>query len=795
MTVQIPAETPFYRPDGSAVLYAGVPAALGVDLSTVQEEGPPIPVNTAGRVYEQRILDGQGAILLTITGANGAAGRVTFTFTPENGTTLLPPGDVVAKDLTHQVGELTGNGFQPLLVGPLAIRRLRRGMPATVLQLQAGLDVVVVRYEGAPGPTLLETLIASGDLAEDADEADLLALLRAPVLSSGEAALTAITTARGQAVTAVQQQQTTSVNAVTTAAGAAVDQAIPAALAQQIAASAAGPAGGLFVAVQAGVGAVSAQQVTSVNAVAAREGQAITAVQQQQTTSVNAVAAQGATSIGAVTTEGNTQVARVAATPASGMYQTKAAGDAAGLATGVHFIVPGASGSGFLVYRVTGAGTSVLVNTLADMATINTALPTLDEDDELATIEAMYNRMCRQYDGLPEAAIGIGCVAQSRGSKRLTAVSGMGPPNSFMPSGGAYAVGLAYNASNALWQGLPSEFATRVQFQETGGEGPLGGFAWGVSGYFDEVSVFSAAVGARTVAVLTNDSGPYANESAAMDNLCRLSIAAGKKPCPVILPDQSEADATGGADLAVWTAATVRAWEVRQWRAAVACGRPDWIAPVIASQQMQMSNTADKDQLILEAQLAAAARVRRAVVIPTNHISHTSDRVHPDSPGMYEIGQMKAHVFIQMHFHGRLPHYPEVIAARFSGSTVTLTWNQDMTRDAAFDYGTLLNADFLDGYGLIDNGTWRRVTSATTVGRITTLGLAAPITGTAAQQVLYIGCQPTTSTLTSGSAYRSGHIIRATDQAAGNDNFNSMRQAFAHKRWARMQRFAQVQAA
>ena len=698
-------------------------------------------------------------------------------------------GDVPAAELDANFEALaTAIDTKSAAARDAAVDLVRGDVPVELDTLEKlGVQVSIAREDASSARTTAEQ---SADDLNAAVTGGLAQISNAGLAVTGVGGT--IDVREGQAITAVAGQQTTSVNVVAAAGAAVTAPGGPIDVREDAALSAIATREGQ--AIDAG-GAIDVREDAALAAVATREGQAITAVAGQQTTSVNAVAAQQATSTAAVVTEGNTQVARVAATPASGMYVSKAAGDAAGLATDAHFIVPAAPGSGFLVYRDTGAGTSVLVNTLADMTTINTALPTLDEDDELATIEAMYNRMCRQYDGLPEAAVGIGSVAQSRGSKRLAAVSGMGPPNSFMPVGGAYAVGLAYNASNALWQGLPSEFATRVQFQETGGEGQLGGFAWGVSGYFDEVSVFSGAVGARTVAVLTNDSGPYANESAAMDNLCRLAIAAGKKPCPVILPDQSEADATGGTDLAVWTAATVRAWEVRQWRAAVACGRPDWIAPVIASQQMQMSNTADKDQLILEAQLAAAARVRRAVVIPTNHISHTSDRVHPDSPGMYEIGQMKAHVFIQMHFHGRLSHYPEVIAARFAGSTVTLTWNQDMTRDAAFDYGTLLDVNFLDGYGLIDNGTWRRVTSATTVGRITTLGLAAPITGTAAQQVLYIGCQPTTSTLTSGSAYRSGHIIRATDQAAGNDNFNSMRQAFAHKRWARMQRFAQVQAA
>ncbi len=326
MTVQIPAETPFYRPDGSAVLYAGVPAALGIDLTTVQEEGPPIPVVLTGRVYEQRILDGQGAVLLTITGVNGSAGRVTFTFTPDHGTTLLPPGDVVAKDLTHQVGELTGDGFQPLLAGPLAIRRLRRGMPATVLQLQTGLDIVVVRYEGAPGPTLLETLIASGDLAEDADEADLLALLQNPATIAGQAVLTAIGVAGQAAVTAVGDQQTTSVAAVAGAVGVAVAAQVPPAVAGAVAASAAGPDGALYVATQAGATAVEAAGTTQTGLVNTAGGTQVAAVEAAGTTQTGLVNTAGGTQVAAVEAAGTTQAGLVNTTGGTQVSAVEAAG-------------------------------------------------------------------------------------------------------------------------------------------------------------------------------------------------------------------------------------------------------------------------------------------------------------------------------------------------------------------------------------------------------------------------------------------------------------------------------------
>lgn len=198
MTMQIPAEGPFYRADGSFLGYVDVAATLKVDLVSTQEDGPALPQDLTGRVFLQRILDGEGAILLEVYGVNavdGLAHRVAFPLTQADTRTLLPTGGVAARDLTHVVGEVTVGGFDQLYSASWSLRRLRRGMPATVMQMEPNAGVVLVRYAGAPPLSLLEELIASGDLAEDATHDDLVDWLQDPANDAAQAALTAIAAA------------------------------------------------------------------------------------------------------------------------------------------------------------------------------------------------------------------------------------------------------------------------------------------------------------------------------------------------------------------------------------------------------------------------------------------------------------------------------------------------------------------------------------------------------------------------------------------------------------------------
>lgn len=289
MTAQIPAEGPFYRADGSFLGYVGVAATLKVDLVATQESGPPEPQDLTGRVFLQRILDGEGQTLREIYGINGVDGiahRIAFPLTEADDLALLPTGGAVARDLTYAMGEVTIGGFDQIYSAPFALRRVRRGMPSTVLQLEPNVGIVLVRYAGAPPLSLLEELIASGDLAEDATHEDLVTWLQNPANDAGQTVLQQIAAA-GLAVTAedgtIDQKAATIIadeGLLDTEARSRVAAEAQSQVAGKVAESAAAD-GDLFVAVAAGVQAVATregQAVSAGGAIDRREDEALTAV-------------------------------------------------------------------------------------------------------------------------------------------------------------------------------------------------------------------------------------------------------------------------------------------------------------------------------------------------------------------------------------------------------------------------------------------------------------------------------------------------------------------------------------
>ena len=176
MTSQVAAELPFYSQDGSFLGYAGYAASLVLELTQAQDAGPLVAQNLDGRLFEQRVMTQEGETLLTITGFNRPAGQVVFKMTSAESLTLLA-SDAVARDLVHLVAEVTEEGLTPLLQAPFALRRVRPGLGAVVLKLEPTEGVVMVRYAGAPPLTLLQEMIALGQLPEGATDDDLLDLV------------------------------------------------------------------------------------------------------------------------------------------------------------------------------------------------------------------------------------------------------------------------------------------------------------------------------------------------------------------------------------------------------------------------------------------------------------------------------------------------------------------------------------------------------------------------------------------------------------------------------------------
>jgi hypothetical protein len=545
----------------------------------------------------------------------------------------------------------------------------------------------------------------------------------------------------------------------------------------------------------AAVGSAGTTNVASVNTAGTTQ---VAAVAAQGTTSIDAVSTQQGTSVAAVTTEGDTQVARVAATPGSGMYVSKAAGDAAGLATDTHFIVPGAPGSGFLVYKDTGVGTSTLVNTLTDLSSLSTLATksSVEDLDEWAARDDMRRKMQRQWDGRPEAAIVVFAHSQSLGNWRSgTAVSGTQPLNCFMLVGGAYCSQMAFFATNATYPMRYSDVSSVVAFAEpAGGQGPLGGIAHALSGKFARVYLCSPAIGARTLAVLTQD-GIAANVQAALNYLCKHAIDAGYRPRVVMPVSQGEADATANTGETAYYALGSDAYQHAQMLAVDAMGVPGEPVPLLFGQMMQMSNTGDKDREIIMGVNRLADDLPNAMLIPSHDFDYETDRVHPSSTGYFQKGYRYGWFANEFFHNGRLVQWPRIAHVKqLTSTSFRVYWSDEMeqhtTTGPTFVMGENLDANYLKGIGWDDNGTQRDVSAVTDYGAYSDFTVAT-ITGTIDQQWCLHGMQRTTSTLTAGQDYHSGTLYRKTTRAAGPEMYGQPLQALStydHRPWARIER-------
>jgi len=323
MTSQIVAELPFYSADGSFLGYAGYAAALILELTQPQESGPLVPQSLDGRLFEQRIINGEGAVLKTVTGVNRTLGRVAFTLTSDDTRDLLPDAAVAAADLVHVVGEVTSEGLTPLISSTFGLRRVRPGVGAVVLKLEPAEGVVMVRYAGAPPLTMLQELVAAGDLPADATHEDMIVFWQGQVATYGAdvmAGLVASSTAELAEYTA----------------------------------------GRTVV-----IGEAGTTQVAAVN----EAGAGVTAPG-------GTIDVREDTALAAIDAEASALMADLAAVSPGHYFDSKALGDAAALATGTPFVVPVTGG--FQVYKVSGPGTSVAQGTpWSNKATLDAALATV----------------------------------------------------------------------------------------------------------------------------------------------------------------------------------------------------------------------------------------------------------------------------------------------------------------------------------------------------------------------------------------------------------------------------------
>lgn len=525
---------------------------------------------------------------------------------------------------------------------------------------------------------------------------------------------------------------------------------------------------------------------------------------------LNLVVTNGETTLNLVVSDGLSDISdaladalsTIAGTPGSTIYASTAAG-LAGTTNGQYFLVVGTGNVVATVY-LNSAGTAVAQEAYPSYDYIAGLVAQVSSGEaEWVSRDAMRLRMKHQFDDRPLAAIVITPISQSNGTWRSgTQVSGTAPANCFMLNGGAYAQQYAFAGTNVTYPMRYVDCSTSIQFAEpAAGQGPLAGLAHALAGKFSRVYLFSPAIGARTIAVLTKD-GPLANVDGGLKYLCEHAIANGFRPVVLFYVAEGEADATAATGEATIYSTGLAGYRHMRELAVNASGIPGLRVPMTFKQMAQMSNAGTLDREAIMAFNRIADDIADGMVLVSHDTDHTSDRVHASSTGYFQQGFKGGNMLAECWFSGTRVQALRVTSVKqVTTTTFRVYWSheaeQHTTSNPTFITGENLDANYLKGIGWEDNGTLIDVLSVVDEGATSLFTLSSPIAGTIGQQWLLCGMQRTTGTLTSGADYRAGGLYRKTARAAGKEMYGQPLQAlttFDHRAWFRAERIRPIAA-
>lgn len=324
---------PAFGAGGDALVFAG--EVVEVQFALEEKTGADwVPQDITGRAFAFRIVGRSGAAPVNLSGVNDTdLGIVTFTISSTASAGLLVDG---ANRATYiwELSEVTASGRQVIWTGDMVVVLLAdpdatlpepdtgaASEAITRYTIRPGQPVVQVRYLGQKGASAKQVLIDAGLLPVDASDDDFLALLQQPANEAGDTVIAQIIAA-GLLVTGsggtIDQKAATII-----ADGGLLETEATARVADKVAESAAGPAGDLYLAVEAGVQAIATREGQSVDpggAIDVREDAALAAiaVREGQATDVGgAIDVREDTAVALVTSTGDTQDARLIAEAAT----------------------------------------------------------------------------------------------------------------------------------------------------------------------------------------------------------------------------------------------------------------------------------------------------------------------------------------------------------------------------------------------------------------------------------------------------------------------------------------------
>jgi len=257
---------------------------------------------------------------------------------------------------------------------------------------------------------------------------------------------------------------------------------------------------------------------------------------------------------------------------------------------------------------------------------------------------------------------------------------------------------------------------------------------------------------------------------------------AGYVPKIAFFSAHGEADAVTAMSQTTYYDNALDYYKMCQLVAKQALNDPNYVAPVLLTYPAQQSGggSGDNDRAIKEA--IRLLSVNNAGIYDGGSIYQypcNTDRVHPTDAGYVLRGE-----WIGYQIKSPMTQ-PMITSVSQTGTSFTVTYNQNIQRDATLNTGTNLNTSFaLDGFEWLDNGSLIKINSLVYGTNTITGTLNSTPVGSTAQQVLRYGVQTTTATLTAGYDNMAGGLVRSTDAGV----VSTFDTGYTHYKWAIPQR-------
>lgn len=481
-----------------------------------------------------------------------------------------------------------------------------------------------------------------------------------------------------------------------------------------------------------------------------------TAAQTAQTGAESAKAGAEAAKAGAETAQAAAEAARDATVTGAAptVYATTAAGIAA-TTNGQYFSVPSASSTEYLILYLNNAGAEVEQKRYPSTA----AIDTIYRERFLATRANFLASRIERTRYSKRAAILV-LVGQSNNVPRGTPISGSVSPDVKMPVGGNSMTYWPYNSTNAEFVAKYTDVASAVTDAQGTAENPGSGMALAMlGGTFSRVYMCSVALGSSSFARLQT-TGPIANCQAVISRLCDIARADGFEPYVVFDTHHGETGAVNGDSEATYYSQGWTYYRQIQAFAAHAMQRVDYDAPILFHMPVAYGTfgTAPNMRNVARAILRLARDLPGGIMLGGSYQFPITDGVHQSNVGMRKKGELAGLRLREYFTDGATFQALQMVDAVLSGTTVTVTFNKEITYDLALTFGTSLNAtNALGGFEFTDDGAFIKINTIAVQGRKAILTLNAAPTGTT--RLLQIASQamtgkPTTFQLTAGSQIR-----------------------------------------